>query len=141
MRWRSEPPPLGAAQQARQQGRGRGWGRDRPTNTPPSSTTLGGTESDGLIPDLPAHGVISEPLNVFDQAIRVQRLDNLHDPGMQRPPPFLQQAAVGYFMGEGVLERIFQLRKRTRLVEEFSRLQSRQPLSYCHLGQPCEGFQ
>ena len=37
---------------------------------------------------------------------------------MQHPPLFLEEAAVGYLLGEGVLEGVDQLRKQTRFVQE-----------------------
>ena len=41
----------------------------------------------------------------------VQRLDDLHDAGMQRPPPLPEQAAVGDLVGKGVLEGVLPLGK------------------------------
>src|SRR6266540_3226978 len=64
------------------------------------------TVSDGFLPDLPAHGVMSQPVDLFCQAVRVQAFDGFHDPGMQRSAPLLEQATVSDLVGEGVLERV-----------------------------------
>ena len=42
---------------------------------------------------------------------------------MQGPAPFLQQTAIGDFLGEGMLEGIDRLWEELRLIEEFRRLE------------------
>jgi hypothetical protein len=42
---------------------------------------------------------------------------------MQRPPPLLEQTAVGHLVGQGMLEGVFALWKEARLVEELGGLE------------------
>ncbi len=54
---------------------------------------------------------MSEPLDLFNQAVRVKLFDSLHDLGMEVPPPLHKKTPVRHFMSECMLECIFQLRK------------------------------
>ena len=55
-------------------------------------------------------------------------LEGVDDAGVQHPPPLLQEAAVGHFVGEGMLEGVLGLGDEARLVEELAGLQARQPV-------------
>ena len=66
---------------------------------------------------------MGQPLNLLGPPVGRQRLEGLHDAGVQDAPPLLQQAAVGHFVGEGVLESVFELGEETHLVEELGRLE------------------
>jgi hypothetical protein len=83
--------------------------------------------SDGLNPTLAADSVIGEPINLLERAVACRRFQDLEDSSVQNAPLVLQQAAVGHFVRERVLERIFELTTKTRLVEELGRLEVRQP--------------
>ena len=74
-----------------------------------------------LLPRLAADGVVREPLDLLGQALGVERLDGLDDPGVQRAPALLEQAAVGDLVGERVLEGVLEIREQARLVEELRR--------------------
>ena len=45
---------------------------------------------------------------------------------MQRPPPLLEQAAVGYLVCQGVLKGVLALGKQAHLVEELGGLEARE---------------
>ena len=56
--------------------------------------------------------------------------------GVERAPALLDHAAVGHLVGEGVLERVLEVGKEARLVQELRRLQLREgapQLVLCHL--------
>src|SRR3712207_8219252 len=55
---------------------------------------------------LPISGKVVPP---FGEPVRIQCLNGLYDPRVQRPSPLLQEAAIGDFVGEGID------RKSTRL--------------------------
>jgi hypothetical protein len=57
---------------------------------------------------------------------------------MKGPAPFLQQAVIHDFLGEGMLEGMDRLREELRLVEELRRLEVRQALLQYVLRQPCQ---
>ena len=80
----------------------------------------------GLVPHLPPQSMVSQALDLLGHALPGECLQGLDDAGMQHPPSFLEQTAVGYFVGEGVLEGVFVVRKESRLVEKFGRLQVRE---------------
>ena len=44
-----------------------------------------------LFPQLCPNRVVRQPLNLFDQAIRIQFLNRFHDTGVKRAPPLLKQ--------------------------------------------------
>src|SRR4051794_14051559 len=72
--------------------------------------------------------MISKPLDLFDAAIGVEAFHGAQDRRVERPPPDLQQAAVGDLVGERVLEGVLLLGKETHLVQELRGLQARQAL-------------
>src|SRR5437867_3385763 len=75
------------------------------------------------IPHFSPKGVVREPFNLAGEAVGVERLDGVHNMGMESTPLFIEQAAVGDFLRERVLKRVFELRKEARLVEKLSGLQ------------------
>src|SRR5262249_50070353 len=76
----------------------------------------------GLLPQLSAKGVVRELLDLGSQAVGIERLDGLYDTCMERAPSFLEQAPIGHFLRERVLEGVGELWKEARLIEEFRRL-------------------
>ena len=80
----------------------------------------------GLVPHLAPQGMVGQPFDLLGHPVPSERLQGLDDAGMERPPPLLEQAAVGHLVREGVLEGVFELGKEARLVEELGRLQVRQ---------------
>jgi hypothetical protein len=81
------------------------------------------TVADSLTPNFPLQSVVGEPFDVFGQPVRIERLDGLQDTGVKGATPRLEEAAVRYFMGKGVLEAVCQLGKEACLVEELGSLQ------------------
>jgi len=48
----------------------------------------------------------------------VQALDGGRHGGVQRAPPRPKEARIGHVVGQRVLERVFEVREKLRLVEE-----------------------
>ena len=59
-----------------------------------------------------------EPLDLFGHAVCTDLFEHRHAPGVQRAAPFLEEAAIGHIVGEGVLEGVFKFREQARLVEK-----------------------
>jgi hypothetical protein len=68
---------------------------------------------------------VCQPFDLFGQTHGIEGLQGLDDTGMQRPPPLVQQAAVGHLMGESVFEGILVVGKESCLIQAFGRLQVR----------------
>ena len=64
------------------------------------------TVEHGLLPRLPPQGMVREAFRLLGHAVAGGILEGLDDPGMQRPPPFVEQAAVGHLVRQGVLEGV-----------------------------------
>src|SRR5215831_11694428 len=77
---------------------------------------------DGLVPRLTAERVMGEALHVIREPFWIGAFDGADDAGMQGLSPVLEQGTVSDFMGEGMLEGVFGLRKKARLVQKFGRL-------------------
>src|SRR5262249_7938163 len=71
---------------------------------------------DRLFPQLTPHGMVSQPLDVLGQPVRVGAFDGADNPGVQRLAPLLEEGAVGDVMGERMLEGVLAIRKKARLV-------------------------
>jgi hypothetical protein len=71
----------------------------------------------------------------------MQGLDRLHDLRVQADPAVLEQARIGDFVRERVLERVFEVREETRLEDEFAGPQSRQLAMQVLLRHACDGLQ
>ncbi len=59
---------------------------------------------------------MSQALDLLGEPIGEERLDGLHNPGMQCAPTVLEHAPVGHLVGEGVLKRVLEIREDARLV-------------------------
>ena len=70
--------------------------------------------------------MVRQPFDLVVQPVPRLDLQDLDDAGMQGPPPLIEQRAVSYLMGEGVLEGIGELGKETRLIQELGGLQVRE---------------
>ena len=78
----------------------------------------------GLVPHLASQGMVRQAFDLLCHAVSgVKGLDNT---GMQRLAPLLQQAAVGHFVGQGMLEGVLALGKQAYLVEELGGLEVRE---------------
>jgi len=53
---------------------------------------------------------------VLDQPVRVEAFDGADDAGVQGLAPVLEERAVGNFMGERMLEGLFEVRKECCLI-------------------------
>ena len=71
--------------------------------------------------------MVGEPFDLFGQSVWIQCLEGLDDAHVEAPPPLLQEAAVGYLVGEGVLEGVGEFGEEARFIEEFGGLQVREP--------------
>jgi hypothetical protein len=78
---------------------------------------------DRLLPQLPAQGVMGQPLGLLGDALGRESLDGLGDVGVQGALPVVEQPAVRDVVGERVLERVLAVRKEPGLVEELRGLQ------------------
>ena len=76
-----------------------------------------------LLPQLSAQGVVGEPLRLLGDALGREPLDGLGDPGVERALPVVEQPLVGYLVGQGVLERVLEVREEPGLVEELRGLE------------------
>ncbi len=72
----------------------------------------------GLVGDVASDSVAGQSLDLIAQPIGVQPLDGLDDPGVQRAPAVCEEAAVGYLVGQRVLEGVLEGGKEGGLVEE-----------------------
>ena len=84
--------------------------------------------ADRLVPDMALEGVVRQPVDVFFEAIRVERLHHRQDPGVERALA-LGEARVGDFARQRVLEGVLGVRSGARLVEKLGRLEPAQALT------------
>ena len=96
---------------------------------------------EGLVPHLPAEGMVGQVVDLVRQAVAAERFQGLDNVCMQRPPSLLQETAVGHLVGERVLEGVGVLREEARLVQELGRLEVRQAAVQRLLGQFGNGLQ
>jgi hypothetical protein len=67
--------------------------------------------------------VVSQPLAVLGEPVGIRGLDGSDDPDVHLAAPLVEQATVRDLVGEGVLEREFQIGKHGGLVEELRSLE------------------
>ena len=72
---------------------------------------------------------MSQPLDMFVEAVGIQPLDRVHDPTVKLLATLLKETAVGDLVGQRMLERVLQLREQTHLVQKLGRLKSGQSAS------------
>ena len=82
--------------------------------------------ADGLVEHLASHRVVRQHLDLLGETVRVQPLHRRHDGGVKDAPALLDHAGVRHLVREGVLERVLEVGKGARLVQEFRRLQLRE---------------
>jgi hypothetical protein len=68
--------------------------------------------------------VVSQPLDVFGQPIGIEAFDGLDDATVEGAPAVLEQTAVRHVVGEGMLERVLEVREDPGLVEQLRGLQA-----------------
>jgi hypothetical protein len=58
----------------------------------------------GLVPHRASHGMVSETIYLLSPPLGRELLEDFDNTCVQHPPPLLEQATVGHFVGQGVLE-------------------------------------
>ena len=66
--------------------------------------------------------MVRQAFDLLGHPVGRERLKGLDNPGMQHPPPLLEEAAVGHLMRQGMLEGIYRLGKQARLIEKLGGL-------------------
>src|SRR5262249_32055541 len=69
---------------------------------------------EGFLPQLALLSVISKPLHVLFDTTGKKAPDDGHNACMQSPATFLENAPVGYLVGQRVPERVFQIGEQPR---------------------------
>ena len=77
---------------------------------------------------------MAQPLDLFSQALGVERLEGVEDLAVKRAPAVLEQAPVGHVVGQRVLEGVFEIGKEPRLVQKFCGTKLAQAPAQCLLG-------
>ena len=67
--------------------------------------------------------VWAPPRSHLGHAVPSECLQGFDDAGMQYPTPLQQEAAVGHLVRQGVLESVFRLGEKARLIQELRRLE------------------
>src|SRR5262249_9556837 len=86
-------------------------------------------------------GMIGEPLDLLGQPVGVKVFDGSYDTSVDLPATFVEHPAIGDVVSERVLERILQVRKELRRIEEFGSLQIVEQTAKLVLGQPANCVQ
>src|SRR5262249_8348061 len=76
-----------------------------------------------LGPPLPPQGVVGQAFGLLSYPVPSESFQGPDDARMQRPPPLLEEAAVGHLVRQGVLEGVFQLGEEARLVQKLRSLE------------------
>ena len=84
---------------------------------------------------------MGQPLDLLGQPVGIEPLDRLHDPRVEGPPALAEEAAVGHLVRQRVLERVLEVGKEARLVEELRGLQPGEPSAQLLLGLVGDGLQ
>jgi len=71
--------------------------------------------------------MMGQPLDVLAQPVWMAAFDGADDAGVQGLAPFLEQGAVGDFVGERMLEGVLGLRIEARLLKKLGPLEMREP--------------
>ena len=95
----------------------------------------------GLVPHLAPQGMVGQAFDLLGQPLGRERLEGLDNARMQRPPPLLQETAVGHLLRQGMLEGVGGLGEAVGLIEELGRLEVRQTLLQGRLRQLGDGLQ
>jgi hypothetical protein len=72
--------------------------------------------------------MVGETFDLLGHSVPGECLEGLDDAGMEHPPSFLEQTAVGNFVGESMLEGVFMVRKKLCFVQEFGGLEVRETM-------------
>ncbi len=66
---------------------------------------------------------MGEPVDLFAQPVRSERLDGLHNMRVQGAPLILDETAIGHLMGESVFEGVRALGMELRLIQKLGSLE------------------
>ena len=77
-----------------------------------------------FLPQLPAQGVVGEPLGLLGAALGREPLDGLGDASVQGALLLMEQPLVRHLVRERMLERVLEVREESGLVEELGGLQA-----------------
>jgi hypothetical protein len=55
--------------------------------------------------------MVRQVLDLLGQSVGREAFEGLHNVGVQHAPAFLQQAAIGHLVGQGVLESVGMFRE------------------------------
>src|SRR5262249_44874582 len=94
-----------------------------------------------LLPCLALKRVMAQTLDLFGQALGIERLDRVDDLGVEQTPPVVEHVPVGDIVGERMLEGVLDIRKEAGLVEELGRLQVGEPPANALLGHVRDGLE
>ena len=95
----------------------------------------------GLVPHLTAQGMVGEAFDLLGAPIPSERFEGLDDVSMEASPPLLEHTAVGYLVGQGMLEGVFGVGKEPRFVEKLGCLEVREATGHGVFGQFGNGLQ
>jgi hypothetical protein len=84
--------------------------------------------------------MVSETIYLLSSPLGRELIEDFDNTCVQHPPPLLEQAAVGHFVDQGVLEHKLTLGEQPRLVEELGRLQVGKATLQVLLGQLGNGL-
>jgi hypothetical protein len=70
--------------------------------------------------------MVRQALDLLGHPVPGECFKGLDNPGVEHPSPLQQEAAVGHLVRQGMLEGIFALWEKPRLVEKLGGLQARQ---------------
>src|SRR5439155_21432299 len=96
---------------------------------------------DGSIPKLPAERVKREPARLLAGAFGIEPFERPDDRGVQIATAHLEQSPIGHFLGQRMLERVFELGEKRRLVQELGGLESAEAVPERVVRQFDEGLQ
>src|SRR6266568_2773277 len=63
----------------------------------------------GLLPHLSPQGMGGQAFDLLSYPVPSEPFQDLNDASMQRSPPLLEEATVGYLVRQGMLKGVFQL--------------------------------
>ena len=82
--------------------------------------------TDCLVPHLAPERVMSDTLDVLFEPRGCELFHRVNDSRVEITPSLADQASVGDFVGQRVLEGVLELREEARLVEELGGLEPRE---------------
>ena len=83
----------------------------------------------GLTIAVPRGALMHETLDLLIRRVGVSTLKCFQNAQVQRRPLFLQEARIGDFVRQGMLEAVLELREEVRLVKELGTLKVRETVT------------